>query len=287
VLYNLEYTSAAAAREGGLGLMASQWAKWTMRNPFLWFTGMAGGIAVAFRSRKRPEAAVWLLWLAAAFIAIAANRRYFHYYFIQITPPLAMLSAYLLDFGLTAKGKRILRVLIVPALAGCLVLLALDIQKVRQNLRPDLDFAFGTTTEDEYYARFVTGDFSFLADRYLADYLRDRTGPDEAIHIFGFEPLVYFLSDRRPAGRYIYNDPVTAAYAAGEVREARLDELLSDLRSKNAVYLVIVEGDANPVDPTDSFRFFMNTPALRNLVQTRYTLERRAGKFHIYRRIPR
>jgi len=284
VLYNLKYTGAEASGGGDLGLMLGQWIKWTLRNPFLWLTGLAGAIAVAARLRKEPETTLWLFWLAAAWGAIVLNGRYFHYYFIQIAPPLALLSAYILDQSMKLMNKKNLRVLTVLALAMCLFLLGLDIQKVRRNLHPDYQFALGKIAEQEYYDRFVTGDFSFLADRYLAAYLKERTDPEDPVYIFGFEPLVYFLAERRPANKYIFNDPVTAVYTKEKVREAGIREILADLEESKAVYLVIAEGDANPVDPTDSYEFVENTPSFKDFVDTQYALEWSMGRFHIYRR---
>ena len=284
VLYNLKYAGAEASGGVDAAVMLGQWVKWTLRNPFLWLTGLAGGIAVAARARKEPETALWLFWLAAAWGAIVMNGRYFHYYFIQIAPPLALLSACLLDHCINTMKTRISRVPAVIALAVCLLLLGLDIQKVRLNLRPDRQFALGQIAEQEFYGRFATGDFSFLANLYLAAYLREKTAPEDSIYIFGFEPLVYFLAERRPASRYIFNDPVTVPYTKEEKREAGIREILTDMESRRAAYLVIVAGDANAVDPTDSFEFFENTPSFKDYVDTRYALARSAGRFHIYKR---
>jgi hypothetical protein len=286
VFYNLKYTGVVSAGNGGLGFALGQAAKWILRNPFLWLGGMAGAVTVAIRSRKERTSAIWLFWLAAAWAAIAANRRYFHYHFIQIVPPLAVLSAYVLDWGITSIGRRKLRALTVPALAACFLLMAPDVRKVQQNLKPDLKVLLKKTTQPEYWARFVTGDFSFLGDLYLAEYLKERTGPEDRIFIFGFEPLVYFLAAREPASRYIFNDPVTAPYVDHEARTRALEEIVTDLGDTQPVYIVVVEGDANPVDPTDSYGFFRNTALLGNLVDEGYLLERQARKFHIYRRSP-
>ena len=285
VLYNLKYIRAVSTEDNGLGVMLGQAAKWILRNPFLWLAGMTGAIAAVTRMRKRRIGMVLVFWLAAAWAAIAVNQRYFHYYFIQIVPPLAMLSACILDLGIKSMRKRSRQVLIVPALAACALLISLDIQKVHRNLRMDLDLVLGETSEPEYQSHFVTGDFSFLADMYLADYLRERTGPEDAIFIFGFEPLVYFLAGRSPGSRYIYNDPVTSPHVSSETRDLRLENMLGDLNESKPAYVVIVEDDDNPVDPTDSYEFFRNTPILRDFVEMGYTLDRQARRFHIYRRL--
>jgi hypothetical protein len=284
VVYNLEYTGAVGGGKGVLGPMLGQVTKWVQRNPFLWLSGMAGVIVIGLRAKENRTGTIWLFWLAAAWGAIALNRRYFHYYFIQTAAPLAMLSAYILDASIGWVKKRNRLILVMPLLAACLLLVLPDIWKVRRNIKPDLEFAVGKTPEPDYWARFVTGDFWFLADRLLADYLKERTEPEDRILVFGFEPLVYFLADRKPASRFIFNDPITAAYVSPETRRKRLDRLVSDLERNRPAYIVIVKDDANPVDPTDSYEFFMNTPRLRSFLETGYVLDQPAPKFHVYRR---
>ena len=71
-----------------------------------------------------------------------------------------------------------------------------------------------------------------------------------------------------------------------EARAAAIKDVLTDLEKSKPLYIVIVEGDANPVDRTDSFMFFRNTPSLRDFVETGYTPDRQARRFHIYRRRP-
>ena len=68
------------------------------------------------------------------------------------------------------------------------------------------------------------------------------------------------------------------------MREAGIREILTDMESRRAAYLVIVAGDANVVDPTDSFEFFENTPSFKEYVDAGYALEWSAGSFHIYKR---
>jgi 4-amino-4-deoxy-L-arabinose transferase-like glycosyltransferase len=181
VRYNLEYTGALSIGTWRIAGAFGQATKWIMRNPFLYLTGIAGGVIVAIGARKNRAGAVWLFWLAAGWAAITLNRRYFHYHFIQMTAPLSILSACFLTSCIGWVKKRHWWILVAPALVACALLLASDVRKVGRALGPELELALGRTTQPVYWSRFVTGDFSFLADKYLAEYLEERTGQGDRI----------------------------------------------------------------------------------------------------------
>src|SRR5688572_24665157 len=50
-------------------------------------------------------------------------------------------------------------------------------------------------------------DVSLTADRAVARELRARTSSGTPIFVWGFEPVIYWLADRPPATRFIYNVP--------------------------------------------------------------------------------
>jgi hypothetical protein len=50
-------------------------------------------------------------------------------------------------------------------------------------------------------------DVSLTADRAVARELRSRTSEGAPVFVWGFEPVVYWLADRPPASRFVYNVP--------------------------------------------------------------------------------
>jgi hypothetical protein len=81
------------------------------------------------------------------------------------------------------------------------------------------------------------------ANRQAAEWLRRNTEPDDTIYIWGFEPVVYVMAQRRPASRYVYNVPQRSLWSG---QYAARDRLLSDLRAAAPAAVVIEEGDELP-----------------------------------------
>jgi hypothetical protein len=72
----------------------------------------------------------------------------------------------------------------------------------------------------------------------IADYIRERTTPEDRIAVLGSEPQIYFDSRRRSATGYIYMYPLMERqpYAA-RMRE----EMIRQVEAAHPTYLVLVQ----------------------------------------------
>jgi hypothetical protein len=71
----------------------------------------------------------------------------------------------------------------------------------------------------------------------IARYLRDHTGPDDRIAVFGSEPQIYFYADRRSATGYVYT------YGLMEPQKYALtmqQEMAREIEQAHPKYLVFV-----------------------------------------------
>ncbi len=127
------------------------------------------------------------------------------------------------------------------------------------------------------------GDFSPLADRLAADYRRSHTATGERVFIWGFEPLVYVLADRRPATRFLFSVPQVFPGAPAAWRA----ELLRDLRRRPPTYFIVMRNDAVPWasgSPRDSAEELERFPELKQAVTESYIIETALEDFTFYRR---
>jgi hypothetical protein len=71
-------------------------------------------------------------------------------------------------------------------------------------------YASGRISAEQYWRRsflggygsYGVGDFSFEADAEVAQHLKTHTGQHDYVFIWGWDPLVYFLADRRAPTRF-------------------------------------------------------------------------------------
>jgi 4-amino-4-deoxy-L-arabinose transferase-like glycosyltransferase len=119
-----------------------------------------------------PDTDLWI-WLASAALSVAVGFRFFGHYYLQLLPPLALLTA-----GAIVNRSQLLR----RATVGLAVLVAVGASLMGFWVKPWGD--------DPKYAM-------------VSRYLDTHTAATDRIFVWGHMPEIYWKSDRRPASRFI------------------------------------------------------------------------------------
>jgi hypothetical protein len=126
-------------------------------------------------------------------------------------------------------------------------------------------------------------DYNLDADRQVALEIRSRTGSEDSVYIWGFEPSIYFLAERPLASRFTYNVPQRTEWQRGYSRRELLHEL-----SLNRPRLIVVERrdvfhsvTGSPLDSKDELR---NFPELKLLMDSQFRKVKEIEDFEIYER---
>ena len=138
-----------------------------------------------------------------------------------------------------------------------------------------------TTREELDASLYSVAYVSYGANRRVAEYLRSTLAPTDYAFIWGFEPIIYEMSQRRPASRFIYNVPQRVAWAKERARELLIDDL--DARPPKAI--VVEHRDVFPVvtgDMLDSAETLKRFPALAARLDDQYTLTTTIEDFDVY-----
>jgi hypothetical protein len=143
-------------------------------------------------------------------------------------------------------------------------------------------FGLSAHTRDDLDGKlYSVADVSYDADRRVAELLRSRVSPNEVVYVWGFEPMIYDMSQRRSASRYIYNVPQRVSWFRDQART----ELMADLDAHPPRAIVVEHRDVFPavtgdaVDSADALRWF---PALAARLDESYELETTIEDFDIY-----
>jgi hypothetical protein len=137
------------------------------------------------------------------------------------------------------------------------------------------------TREELDATLYSVADVSYGANRRVAEYLRRELAPTDFAFIWGFEPIIYDMSERRPASRYIYNVPQRVAWAKEQTRATLMAEL--DARPPKAI--VVEHRDVFPVvtgDALDSADTLQRFPALAARISDNYALTTTIEDFDVY-----
>jgi hypothetical protein len=116
-----------------------------------------------------------------------------------------------------------------------------------------------------------------------AHHLRAVTTPDESAVVWGMEPLIYALSDRRPATRYGVSIPLLLG---GDTPERRADQarFLDDITKRLPARFVVLQRDSNRLIPREARQTIDDVPGLRALLERAYQPETTIGNATIYSR---
>jgi len=251
----------------------------------LWLPGaLALWAAVGLPKEHRAPRRL-LAMLGCGLFAVWIQDKYFGYHWQTVLPAVALLAA----LGSVNVCRR-LGLSAVRTQVACLSLIVLWAGGTQGSYYRDASrVALGTLSYPQWLQRFgrpAGGDNSFLANTWAADYVRRHTHLGDGVLVWGFEPAIYLLSDRRPPTRFFFNVPVTSPF----VPDAWRREFLQDVQSNPPALLLTVRNDAVPwaSGRSDDSRMQLNNwRELRQWVDQNYLLERQIEDFSVYRRIKR
>jgi 4-amino-4-deoxy-L-arabinose transferase-like glycosyltransferase len=253
----------------------------------LWLLGGLGCAVLLVAARRHPAALVGPVWVAAACASIALNgSRGLPQYFVQAAPALALaagLAGVLVWPALRPMARAALAVLLAVA-----VLRVSDFGKPIEYMRHDLLYLSGDMGRESYLARFggqrTEDKYSAQAVSELADYLRNRTNPDERVFVFGFSPGAYVQAGRQSASRFFWSRPVILEFNA-EQPDYGPAGLLADLEANRPVVVALQLHDWAP-DVTDSAPWFMSHPNLSAWLRAHYLKDATLDEYAVWLRKP-
>jgi hypothetical protein len=300
-----------------------------------------GALTVA-RAAGPAERSVLFWWLAAAWVAVWSQGKFFQYHWIPVLMPLGMLAGAGLWAVVEAMSARHAVAPGVPSVEtaagksqsppsrtensvregglcallarefirrvaraagrcrsdtagasrrsagiGLLVLFAWSLVGQWPSYRDGWRVVSGVLPRRVYDARFgrpFQGDYSYLADVWAAEYVQATTRPGDGVFIWGFEPLVYVLSGRRPPTRFHFAVPLVSPWAPQAWRR----ELLRDLAAQPPALFLVLQDDAIPWASgrtDDSRRQLAQFPELDAFLHRHYRFERQIEHFRLFRHV--
>lgn len=230
---------------------------------------------------------IWL-WSAAAGAMMLVQAKGYDYHWLPLLPPMILVSADSLDHisnGLwrffntkvhissQVWNSGIQSVLLV----GLLLTLFIDLW------RPAWPYISGKQQQSTYWSQFRGGEF--VADESLAvsNYLEQRVPPDEYLYIWGFRTEIYYMTQLRPATRFIFHFPLIADWYPAQWR----DENVSRLWQVLPPYVLVLQVDYMPWVTgrhEDSHVLLQEYTELNNWLMFNYERETQIGNFFIWRR---
>jgi 4-amino-4-deoxy-L-arabinose transferase-like glycosyltransferase len=282
---------AYAGGSSALGLALSRTLKWL----FDWRALVVLSVAAVMggRRRKDPALRLLLLWTLAGYLHVFLQMKFFSYHWVVLLGPLSVLAG----MGVVELFPERPRLTgpVLPLAAALLVgALALgSLYEPARRYRRELLYDLGRIRAADFYrpyGKWGEGDISVQAELAVAHYLHWNTDQADGVLVFGLEPGINFLAERRPPTRFAYDQPLTtdprgnARFAAYQARLR--EEFLHDLQARPPVYVVVVEKDATSIEPEESYQQMQAFTAFRDWLERGYFLETKIEHYYLYRRKP-
>lgn len=180
--------------------------------------------AVRFNRMSFPRGFLFL-YLISSVAATSAGFYFRPHYFILVLPALALLVGVTMSIFPRVSAVRAIALVVFFSFA-----LALPIYAER-------DFFFERSMTDA--SRLTSGLNPFPESQRIADFLRQRTSPNDTIAVLGSEPQIYFLAQRRSATGYIYMYPLMEPQPFAAQMQQEMIREIEKARPKFVVFVAI------------------------------------------------
>jgi hypothetical protein len=215
--------------------------------------------------------------------------KFFLYHFLVIIPSLSVgASIFFSKFRerVGSKFPKLAQVLIFVVLTGYIIF---GFKPYIQNYSDLWYYVKGDKTlEQVYIEKGFTSDSAFMIGKTLnaIEYVKKNTYENEKIYVWGFDPLIYYLSGRYCVSRFIYNFPLYWKENNEEFQKEFLNELNKDkpelilISQRDPLYFIsgYKEDSKSMLEKFPAFKLFLdNNYVYKTQIDDFYFFQLRSG----------
>ncbi|HTA92762.1 MAG TPA: glycosyltransferase family 39 protein [Polyangiaceae bacterium] len=283
---------------GWEGRQAATMLYYALEEAFFKFSALAGAGVLAMaaitplHSREREGSFLVLGVIAMQLAGVAMQGKFFPYHYAATL----QLIGFLAGLGLYKLWRRCATGGLGGVLAfASFVVIATDMRAATRDLpqyfrerawlRLEYALRIPPYTSREALDRECSyvADYNLSADRDVALEVRSRTSSADPIFVWGFEPAIYWLAERSPSSRFIYDVAQRTEWQKGYARA----ELLRDLHKHPPALIIVQHNDVFPAVTghlLDSHDELAGFPELSHLMEADYENVKRIEDFDLYER---
>ena len=211
------------------------------------------------RGEAKGSMAFAVFFLLFALASVAIQLRFFLYHFLLVIPAMAIATgrgADVIHEWLNSLRFRAALVFVVLVVGLSLFHYGKSWYLITLSYRT-FDYIGGRIERAGYYSRFSednkegVGDFNLLATAAVSSYIREHTDEDAEVLVFGYEPLVNYLSGRPAPTRFEIDYPLTfqpLSERAEETRQRWRSQFMTELQNRPPRFVVLVDNDLNAIE---------------------------------------
>jgi hypothetical protein len=214
---------------------------------------------------KRSAAVVLVTWIGVTTFSVVVQNRYYAYHWLPLLPAATLLGAVALH-DLAARTRVFVSLVLGAVLLHCLAPIGLEEARFAGWLAGRID-------RDAYYTAYGAPGDDMKAVRWFRESAQPGT-----VFVFGWHPVVPWLSERQSVSRFGYSLPLLMGNGL-DIRDRYRAEALDALRAAPPRYIIVGTQSEHILGNSMTIADF---PALAELVNRSYRPVVRFGEITIY-----
>ncbi len=255
---------------------------YSVYSPLILFSAIAFIIVII---KKKIDFVNLLLfaWIFSAIFSLLIQWKFYYYHFLVIIPPIALGTAY--GLSLTKEYLKLKPALYKTVFIFFIIGFTLFAFKPYiQNYSTLNDYIIGKQSLNEVYIKNgFTSDSVFMIGKTFkaVEQVKQDTNPDNGIYVWGFDPLVYYLSGRKCVSRFIYNFPLLWKADNNAFRK----EFMNEITKNNPKVIIVAKNDPLMFISgynEDSKQLLQRFPEFNSFINSKYTYKTSIDDYEFY-----
>jgi hypothetical protein len=280
-----QYTKIAYETESGEFIYKNIFRLFTysVYSPLIWFS-FAGFLMLFIKKKLRYPHFLILVWVLSSLFSLIVQWKFYHYHFLVIIAGLSvggvLFVSVILDHLKESKRKAAVIVFAI-ILAGFILYAAKPYGESYGTL---FSFVSGKETLKETYIKNgFTSDSVFMISKTLnaVDFVNQNSTITDKVFVWGYDPLVYYLTGRECVSRFVYHVPLLWKAENTAFR----NEFMAEVNKTNPKLIIVASND--PIYTIsgyneDSKQLLERFGEFRNFIDTKYVFKKRIDDYDFY-----
>ncbi len=255
---------------------------YSVYSPLIWLS-FGGFIYLAVKRKVDFTGLILLAWIVSSLFSLIVQWKFYYYHFLVIIPAVSVGAVLGLSVikKILVNRSLLFRFVLIVFIIG---FVAFAFKPYYQNYETLFGFVSGKENlESVYVKNGFTSDTVFMVGKTLkaVEIVKNETGIEDGIYVWGFDPLVYYLADRKCISRFIYNFPLLWKGENSAFRK----EFMSELEKNNPKLIIVASNDPLYFISgynEDSKQLVKRFPEFDTFLNSKYTYKRNADDYEFY-----
>ena len=251
--------------------------------PLILFS-LASIVIVFIKKRADFTGLIVFSWLISSIFSLIIQWKFYHYHFLVILPSIIIGALYFVSIILKPGSEKFRKIAITGFALIFVGYLIFAFKPYISNYSTLYGFLSGKVSlKESYIKNGTTTDSVFMIEKTFKaiDYVNQNTEIDDKIYVWGFDPLIYYISGRECSSRFIYNFPLLWKSENSDFRH----EFIRNIKEDSPKLILVAKNDPLYFISgynEDSKQLLERFAEFRNIIKDKYEFRQELAEFDIY-----